>query len=361
MNGKIYQDKIKYLNRDSILVSLNLNTDGAPLVKSQAFSLWPIFATVAELKSSLRDKFENMIILGLWLSVKKPVMDFYLNKCLEKLQNFIDKNLEINGSIIHLRVQSFIADLPARAQFLKINQYNGKFACLNCHDPGIYDHTYHKMTYPPMNQVKLRSSDDYNLYSKLADLSGDDVFGIKGRTALGDLIEIPRQVPYDYMHLVCQGHSKWILKQLFDSPDTEYDLTKSIEQIDVFLNQIKYPTSFPRKPRKIKKYSKWKSSQLKIFILFLAVPIFLEFLSVEYFYLLSAYALVIRTLYEPCNDEEIDTANILIKEYYEALKNFFGSYAYDFTIHAHTHLTEQVKEHGPLFETSQFVFEVGYI
>lgn len=66
-------------------------------------------------------------------------------------------------------------------------------------------------------------------YSKLAHLSGEDLFGVKGKTAIGELIDIPRQVPYDYMHLVCQGHTKWILKQLLDSTNAEYDICKLIK------------------------------------------------------------------------------------------------------------------------------------
>ncbi|CAF0965889.1 unnamed protein product [Brachionus calyciflorus] len=90
--------------------------------------------------------------------------------------------------------------------------------------------------------------------------------------------------------------------------ETELEPGK-MEEIDKFLNQIKYPVSFHRKPRHIRKFSKWKSSQLKIFIIYLAAPFFHEFLPLEYFYCFSAYALSIRLLYEPCNRNEIDEAD----------------------------------------------------
>ncbi|CAF0987433.1 unnamed protein product [Brachionus calyciflorus] len=70
LDGNIYKKKLENLGDDKILISLNLNTDGAPIVKSHNFSFWPICATITELKPSQRDKFENLIILGLWQSDK---------------------------------------------------------------------------------------------------------------------------------------------------------------------------------------------------------------------------------------------------------------------------------------------------
>ena len=53
--GKIYQVTLSIFQKDKIFLSLNLNTDGAPIGKSNTFSLWPIFATITELKPSLRN------------------------------------------------------------------------------------------------------------------------------------------------------------------------------------------------------------------------------------------------------------------------------------------------------------------
>jgi hypothetical protein len=45
--------------------------------------------------------------------------------------------------------------------------------------------------------------------------SGETVFGVKGPTHLSQFIELPLQVPFDYLHLVLQGHLKWLLSNLF--------------------------------------------------------------------------------------------------------------------------------------------------
>ena len=48
-----------------ITISLNINTDGAPLVKSTRFAMWPISATIVELNQSSSESFPNVILLGL--------------------------------------------------------------------------------------------------------------------------------------------------------------------------------------------------------------------------------------------------------------------------------------------------------
>ena len=36
-----------------------------------------------------------------------------------------------------------------------------------------------------------------------------------GKCFLSKFLNIPEQVPFDYLHLVLQGHFKWLLKKLF--------------------------------------------------------------------------------------------------------------------------------------------------
>ena len=45
-------------------------------------------------------------------------------------------------------------------------------------------------------------------------LKNGEVYGIKGVCPYMSVIEIPQQVPFDPMHLVLQGHTKWILQML---------------------------------------------------------------------------------------------------------------------------------------------------
>jgi hypothetical protein len=66
----------------------------------------------------------------------------------------------------------------------------------------------------------------------------------------------------------------------------------------------------------------------------------------------------VRILYEPIEDKSvINLAEKMLEQYHLGVEDMFGEAAYGYTIHAHLHLAEQVRQHGPLHGTSAFVFE----
>ena len=58
-------------------------------------------------------------------------------------------------------------------------------------------------------QFPLKQTSHYDLFGKYAEQKGEQLFGIKGTTPLSKIINLPQQVPYDYMHLV---YVHWSLK-----------------------------------------------------------------------------------------------------------------------------------------------------
>lgn len=122
------------------------------------------------------------------------------------------------------------------------------------------------------------------------------------------------------------------------------------------------PHTINRKFPQIKeKNNNFKSSELKIFIFYWALPLLMDLLPAPYFYLLSAYVFSVRTYYEPINQhQEIYEADKLMNEYFRLMDDFIGSHAYTYTLHAHLHLGEQVLKSGNLHSNSQFVFEVKF-
>jgi hypothetical protein len=122
---------------------------------------------------------------------------------------------------------------------------------------------------------------------------------------------------------------------------------------------MKVPHSLNRKITMIDQKIKYKSSELKIFIFYWAVPLLMDILPNIYWNLLCIYVFAVRTLYEPIESiVDVSRAKELMETYFNNLDEFFGEYAYDYTIHAHLHLADQVIKHGPLHSHSQFVFEV---
>ncbi|CAF0887295.1 unnamed protein product [Brachionus calyciflorus] len=341
IDGSIYQKSIREKNENTIQVSISLNTDGCPINKSRSFNIWPLFGTILELNQSTRESFENILILGLRVNLEKPCYKLFFEKSVIKLKEILQKTLDYNGYRINFRCQNLIVDLPARAVSLSITQFNGKFGCSTCFHPGKYSFSFRKMIYPPL-KFKIKTNKDYERLSSLLCPGDESVFGITGISPFKDILIIPEQVQFDYMHLVLQGHVKWLLKELFENKQSEFYIGFKIDEINSFLANVKFPHSQNRRFNCIDVNRKIKSSELKVFILYLAVPILKRFLDPRLFMYLCLYIFSIRIFYEPIFDlKKLETAKEMIELYYQLIEEFYGESAYTYTIHAHLHLYDQ--------------------
>jgi hypothetical protein len=200
----------------------------------------------------------------------------------------------------------------------------------------------------------------YDYLSSKSVNESESFFGIKSCSSLSKIICIPEQTPYDYMHLLLQGHDKWLLNQIFFKKDSpSYLTTLVVDVMNERLKTVQLPHTINRKPRKIDEVLKWKSSEIKIFCFYLAVPLFLDVMPSIYFCNFSIYIFATRMLYEPITELNVSLAKDLLDNYYLDLQKLYGEYAYDFTAHGLTHLADQVLKHGPLKTHSNFVFEAA--
>lgn len=165
IHGAIYQEALKK-KKKKLMISLNINSDGAPINHATNYCLWPIIATIVELEQSTRESFDNMIIIGkyifqlfkfymeisndnlfisgVWLDKLKPNYQQFFDKCLEGLIQIINSD---DQEIYQLRVQSLIVDMPAKAAIINIKQFNGEYGCPACFEPGEYIKNLHKRIY----------------------------------------------------------------------------------------------------------------------------------------------------------------------------------------------------------------------
>jgi len=364
LDGQIYSHA--NINNKSLNVSLNISADGAPLIKSRNHSLWPVSGNIVELNQACREKFENIILFGLWLHNSKPTNKFF-SKSLELLENILNKELIISNQIITVRCQLALFDSPAKAALANIKQFNGFYGCPSCFHPG--KHTDYVHLYPIDKIYKLKTNEDYKLYSDLADqlnidkIKKESVFGFFGKSPLDKIIKIPEQLPYDYMHLVLQGHAKYVYSKLLtDRYLDEIYIGNNIDTINNILKSIQMPHIIQRKPYDIHEITKWKSNEIKNFLFYQSVPIFINIFKsneqVSFLYKYISYVIAIRILYSPIkNLDDLTVAEDIISNYLISLEETFGLHAYTFTAHAHLHLTDQVRLHGPLQSHSMFFFE----
>jgi hypothetical protein len=63
-DGSLYRQSLQNKAIGENLISINLNSDGAPMVKSKSYSVWPVLGVCLKLPQKIRESFRNTILLG---------------------------------------------------------------------------------------------------------------------------------------------------------------------------------------------------------------------------------------------------------------------------------------------------------
>uniref|UniRef100_A0ABD2WLU6 Uncharacterized protein n=1 Tax=Trichogramma kaykai TaxID=54128 RepID=A0ABD2WLU6_9HYME len=146
--GDIYDGNIsESLKQNNNILSHKNNisfmwyTDGVRIFKSSKYNIWGFALIIFELPYSERYKIQNMLLVALWFGDHKPVPNIFLKplkKSLKKLYEGVDFYIQDLGEVSTVKriLLCGTADLPAKALFLNMNQYNGKFSCQICYQNG---------------------------------------------------------------------------------------------------------------------------------------------------------------------------------------------------------------------------------
>ena len=177
------------------------------------------------------------------------IYKLFFNRAISELSELLRTPVKFKGYDIILRVHMFLTDLLAKAPIANIKQFNGEFGCPACTHSGEYSKCFHKRIYKPNICFELKTNENYKLWGELADTHKTTLFGIKGVSSLSNIISLPDQMPFDYMHLICQGHTKWLISQIFFANKSSdcYLNEQSIEQINIVFKKTRVPHIFNRK------------------------------------------------------------------------------------------------------------------
>uniref|UniRef100_A0ABD2WF79 Uncharacterized protein n=1 Tax=Trichogramma kaykai TaxID=54128 RepID=A0ABD2WF79_9HYME len=143
---------------------------------------------INELPYNHRIAKKNTIVAGLWFGTTKPVVNLFLSVFepdLQKLYTGIDFAIPNEHQTIKVRglIACGTCDLPAKAIFLNLQQYNGKHGCPHCEiETKKIDNKY--QTYPYIEDILLRTTDSTNAYAEDAVRLKKPVCGVKGPSYL---------------------------------------------------------------------------------------------------------------------------------------------------------------------------------
>ena len=326
-------------------------------------SIWPVMLALTSLPPALRMNVSNLILAGIWLGPVKPKLEMILQPVLEKLKVYGTKGITIstNGidKVIKVKLILCVFDLVARPLATNTLQFNGYFGCLYCLDEGVYE--LKRMLYPPLQDYIKRCKEDMESWATLAERLGKPMYGVKGHSVLSLYIDIVRDIPIDYMHMILEGISKMLLKYWLDESfkDRRFYIGKDIDKLDKMLLRIKPPHSFRRSPRSLKVSSTfWKASEHQAWLLYYAIPLLMHILPPDYVIHLSLLITSLHILLGTCiRKEDITKCRELLKTFHELLPELYPKTLCTANFHMLAHICDCVEDWGPLWCYSTFGFE----
>ena len=133
-------------------LGLSLSTDGVPVFKSSASSLWPVYLTITNLPPNIRTNNENTLLCGIWFGPKKPPIKVLIEPVVEMLQSLYTMGITMKTpdgiKTIRAMLLNGIFDLIAKAPIVNMKQFNGEYGCLTCTHPGTYIHPRSRVYLP---------------------------------------------------------------------------------------------------------------------------------------------------------------------------------------------------------------------
>lgn len=327
-------------------IILFFNVDGLPLSKSSSSQLWPILVKV---------KISNMTEIfpaGIFFGKQKPVSaEEFLIHFIDELNSLIIEGILFRDKKIPVELKGIVCDAPARSFLTNTKGHTGYFGCPRCITEG--DHINDRMCYPEINAAK-RTNDSFRKKLQKGHHLGNSCL-----EQIGSL-DIVTQIPFDYMHLICLGVVRKLLK-IWLRGKLRYRLpSRKVNQISEQLEKIKcyVPKEFARKPRSLKYLDRWKATEFRQFILYTGPVILKDILDPEiYLNFMTLHCATFILSHKILCHSLNSKAEELMKSFVLMFEILYGRELISYNVHGLIHLAEDVRNFGDLEEFSAFGFE----
>lgn len=244
----------RYEEKNEDHIKLQIGIDGLPISQSSESQLWPILGSIVS--------FPEVFLIGCYFGMSKPSnSNLFLKDFVEECKILYGSGVQNNNKIVRFSIHSLIEDAPAKSFITSTKGHSGYHSCLKCNIEGCY--IMNRVCFPGTN------------FQERTDELASKQFDKNHHKEYCKLVEIPdfdlvTNIPLDYMHLVCIGVVKKLIKLwLSGSLKVRLPVFK-VKQISDSLKNIRnyIPKEFSRKPRNLEDVSKWKATELRSFLLY---------------------------------------------------------------------------------------------
>lgn len=327
-------------------INISFNIDGLPLFKSSNIQLWPILGLIKNCPK------ENPFVIAIYCGNCKPSpLDIFLEDFVNELFQLLHEGFLFENKLYTVKVHSFICDAPARAYVKCTKSHNGYSSCDKCIESGEYFERriiFRSILAPRRTDLDFQLFTDEDHHTNISPLS---------KLPLG----LVTKFPIDYMHAVCLGVMKKLLN-LWVGGNLRIRLPGRLinllsERLISFSKFI--PVEFNRKPRSLSELSRWKATELRMFLLYLGPVALKNILPTALYenFLLFHCSIIILCCKKHINTFGTQLPEELLTMFIRHCENIYGSEFLIYNVHILCHLSNDVKKYGPLDNFSAFPFE----
>jgi len=340
-----------FQNNISNLVEINIdfNIDGLPLAKSSKQQFWPILCSVLNLPKIS----DSVFAVGIYYDThcKQSSIEEFLNPFINELLNLLNSGITVsNNKTYKIKINQIICDAPAKAFLLNVKGHNSRFGCNTCCEEGSY--LENRMAFTGVHS-SLRTDTSFRIKS-------DDEYH-KGVSPLERLpIDIIQTVCLDYMHVVCLGVMKRLLKFWVLGSQQVRMLKTNLDICNSELIKLReyFPSEFSRLPRSLNDILFWKATEFRMFLLYTGPIILKGRIKKNVYQHFMKLHCAIKILVTPniCIEYN-NVAQKLIIEFVNEYADYYGQHFMTYNVHSLIHLSYYVQIHGCLDNFSAFKFE----
>ncbi|XP_063216426.1 uncharacterized protein LOC134527571 isoform X1 [Bacillus rossius redtenbacheri] len=329
------------------MVTISVNVDGLPLFSSSNKSFWVLLGILDQAVDRCP------FVVAVYYGASKPsdateFLQPFVNECV-----FLERNgINITNKHYKFCVSCVIADAPARSFVKSVVGHNSLNGCEKCVQKGKY---YGRTTWPYKIDCSLRSDESFKYM--------EYPYHQKSISVLSSLqLGLVSQVPLDYLHLICLGVMKRLIRIWCDTGLRKGKL--SSKSIDTLSNRMQIlrkhtPKEFSRKPRPVKLFKFWKGTEFRSFLLYFGPVVLVKVLPrslFEHFMLLHTAVYVLASDIGEQNSWR-KYANDLMHVFVKEIPALYGKEVLVYNFHDLLHLADDVANFGKLDHFSAFPFE----
>lgn len=366
---------LKKLGKEAInlkTLQISINVDGLPLFDKSRKELIPILGSIND--------FKDVFIIGAYYGTDKPDCNEFIRDFVTEAIDLTLNGIKIGKKTFKVRIASIICDVPAKAYLLAIKGHAGynsctkcliqgkeKTLCLTCSIPGNRKRNCKKckarkkirwkgVCFPGVGYEK-RTHKNFEKYV-------DNKYHHKETmlTQIPDL-DMVQDICLDYMHLLCLGVMKRLLKIWFEVPEFKQFSGNHKKIISDYLKQkvaSDTPIEYARKIESLDSFDHLKATEYRQLLLVSGPVLFKPFLNKKYFnhFLKLHYASRVFCCPDLCkNVANINYAEQLMEDFVTDFAQLYGENSVTHNIHCLVHLGDEVRRKGSLDKFSAFKFE----